>query len=685
MIRIGLKILLLNLLFSVAVNAQVQDTISTDTTQVSEVLIDQSDELIGRTINGELVRTFKGDVELRQDNIYMYCDTAVVIDNNVDAVGNVIIQQGDSVTIFADSLSYLGDIKKAYLFGDVALLKDSQKLYTDYMIYNLNTSVATYTNWAILTNDTTQLRSKIGYFYLNQDEAFFKDSVTIVDDDFELKTDTLKYNTSTGVATFLAPTLINQGTGRIYCENGYYDTKARFAEFRGNAQYLKENQKAIADVIHYDAKTETVTLIGDAEFIDDGKVANADTIRYDEKNKLTYLLGNALYVDGDKVVDSERMIYNEATENFETEGRARIVDGKQILDADNIDYQQDNAIATGDVVWIDTVEQVTINSEHLNYNKTTERIVASGGRPLMTSLIEDDTFYMSADTLVSFHENPEDSLRTMLAYKDVRILKSNMQAVADSVTYSSRDSLFELFQNPIVWSDTTQFTADTMFIQLADGKIDRIFLHQKSLILNSSDEVYYNQIKGKHITAYFMESELRRMLVEGNAESIYYALDEEKAYVGLNKTLCSRMLLYFNNNQIEEIRFYAQPKANTYPMGQVSHVGMRLEGFKWHIKKRPNDLSDLLKPRAIPIKPVKEKTDEEPTSDQEATKEVIEGEALLPEEATELLDKAKTLVDPEKIEEVVEQTKTEKENQTKAKAKAKTKEKPLDKNKKEKE
>ncbi len=652
-----LKILFFCCSFVFVAKAQVTDTIPTDTTQVSQVIIDQSEELSGKVVNGQEIRTFKGNVELRQDNVFMYCDTAVVVDNKVDAVGQVIIQQGDSITIFADSLSYLGDIKKAYLFGNVALLKENQKLHTDYLVYNLNTKVATYTNWAILTNDTTQLRSKIGYFYVQQDEAFFKDSVTIVDEDFELKTDTLKYNTSTGIATFLAPTLINQGTGRIYCESGFYDTKERLAEFRGNAQYLKEDQRATSDVIQYDAETETVTLVGDAVFIEENKVANADTIRYDEKNKLTYLLGNAHYVEGERIVDSERMIYNEATENFETEGRARIVDGVQILDADNIDYQENNAIATGNVVWVDTVENVTINSEHLNYNKETERIVASGGRPLMTSLIEEDTFYMSADTLVSFHDQPEDSLRMLLAYNDVRILKTNMQAIADSVTYSSRDSLFELFQNPIIWSDTTQFIADTMYMQLANGKIDQIYLQENALILNSPDEVFFNQIKGKDITAYFYDNELRKMLVEGNAESIYYALDEEKAYVGLNKTLCSKMLLNFDDNQIQEIRFYAQPKANTYPMGQVNHTTMRLKGFKWEVRKRPNNLEDLLKitPKLPPKEEAKEEEKEEEREDEAAVELLLENKEKLKEEVKEVIEENATPALESEVKEVLEE------------------------------
>jgi len=615
--KITLRILFFLLaLFTQTMNGygQTVPETSADTTKSDQIIIDSATKMKGLKVGGEDIKKLIGNVALRQDNIFMYCDSTFINEkeNKVDATGNIIIQQGDSLTIFSDSLSYEGDIKLAHLFYNVSLMKDSQKLFTDYLIYDLNINRATYYNWAILTNDTTQLRSKRGYFYIKQDVAYFKDSVTIVDPNFELKTDTLKYNTKTGVATFLAPTLINQADGKIYCEGGSYDTRNKQAHFEGNAQYVKGEEEAEADHMYYDGNTEKITLVGNARFNKDETIANADTITYSEKTKLTYLIGNA-HVEGDQVIDSERIIYNSDTESFTTESRSRIVDGPKILDADKIISEENAAIASGNVIWTDTIEEVTIACEHLNFNKETEKIIASGNRPLLISLIDGDSVYMSSDTLISFHKErlvetdtltgqqvfEKDSSRTMIAYPDVRILKSNLQAIADSVSYSAADSLFEFYKNPIIWSDTSQFIADTMYMLLANDKIDKILMREKALIINSPDEVYFNQIKGKNITAFFVENELRKMKVVGNAESVYYALDDLKAYVGLNKTVCSSMLLYFSNNSVDDIRFYAQPKANTYPMGQVNHTAKRLEGFRWEIDKRPNTLEDLLKIKVI--------------------------------------------------------------------------------------
>ncbi|MEZ4934897.1 MAG: hypothetical protein R2788_22555 [Saprospiraceae bacterium] len=103
------------------------------------------------------------------------------------------------------------------------------------------------------------------------------------------------------------------------------------------------------------------------------------------------------------------------------------------------------------------------------------------------------------------------------------------------------DSTFRLFRKPIIWSDTSQFTAEHIRIQLADGAIDKIFMDEKSFIVNTPDELFFNQIKGRNSIAYFDSSELRHVRVVGNAESVYYALDDAEAYIGVNKTVCSEM------------------------------------------------------------------------------------------------------------------------------------------------
>ena len=149
------------------------------------------------------------------------------------------------------------------------------------------------------------------------------------------------------------------------------------------------------------------------------------------------------------------------------------------------------------------------------------------------------------------------------------------------------------YKNPIIWSDTSQFYADTISMRLVNNKIDKIFLYNNAFIINSPDELFFNQIKGNDIIAYFVEEELRRMYVTGNAESVYFAQDDEGGYIGMNKTQASELMVYFGNNEVQRIKFIDNPTALLTPMQQIQNNQLKMEGFQWEKKRRPLKVEDL--------------------------------------------------------------------------------------------
>lgn len=764
-------LLLLLLAVGAAVPAFAQQGAPRDTSRQKEIDVDHADLFEYIQERDTVIQKLKGNVELRQDSIYMYCDTAIIKNKtNVFANGSVIIQQGDSLSVFSDSAVYDGLSRIADLFGEVIMVNGEQRLYTDRLTYNLATKLATYENGGTLTLGATQLTSRKGYYYVSDKMIFFKDSVVVIDTAFTLLADTLGFNTETRVVNFLGPTLITSDSTQLYCEDGFYDTENALAEFTRNAQYQKGDQLAMADTIRYDGNRNLYILRGNAIFQENEQVATADVIEYDQVADKTVLIGNARFRDEVQDIQADAITYDAKQETYFTRGRSRISDPPNILEADQVDYSEERGIgiAIGNVIWTDTSAELTIRCDTADYNRKTDYLKAFGGtygRPLLITVMDGDSLYMAADTLLALREAtpeaappastkpargerggtrdsltadgkgpmldslgqvppaldslgldslgqvppaqdslgqalpaqdslaavdspPKDSLaasggggpdvaeapqspllpsltdslpdlspvaaaepmatasadslakeatlpldsliagdwvalsvleavdtartdslafakaktdttaeeelpRVLRAYHDVRIYKSDMQAICDSLTYSTADSIFRLFQSPIVWADTSQFYADTIHIKLQDSKIDRIFLRNNGYIINSPDEVMFNQVKGKQITAFFEEDELRRMAVDGNAESVYYAIDEDGGYVGVNKTICSEMMLYFGDNQVERIKFFAQPKANMLPMGQVNHSEIRLEGFVWEEQYRPDSLPDL--------------------------------------------------------------------------------------------
>ncbi len=573
--------------------------IQEDTVKPSLVIIDAADTI--RSLRGDTSETMMliGNVQLHQDSLFMSCDSARKVSNNLYAYGNVILQQLDSLNVFADSLIYTGNTKHAKLIGSVILQNKDQKLYTDALSYNTGTKVAVYDQGALLTNDTTKLYSLRGTYFVNMDEVYFKDSIYIEGNDFKLYADTLKFHTKLELATFLGPTVIVlDGDSRIYCEGGYYDLANNQALFTKNAQYVKENQEATADSIFYNGQEERVTLLGDAVLTEEGKLAKAQTIVYDRISDVMILDGDGFFQDSTRTVYSEQMIYYVEDDKFITYSRANLVNPPQFLEADSIDFDNVEGIgfATGNVIWQDTSADYTIVCQHAHYTDSIGYIKAFGDRPLLINSMDDDSLYLAADTLISFeHANDQDTTRIFRAFYHVGIFKSNLQAICDSLHYSSVDSMFYLYGDPVIWSDTSQFTADSVRIKLVKNEINQIHLVQNAFILNSTDEILFNQMKGKEITAHFVEGEISKMFISGNAQSIYYVLDEEKAYLGVNETLCSSMMLRFGNNQVTDISFFRAPEATFHPIQMAKIEELKLEGFRWRTIERPNSVADIRK------------------------------------------------------------------------------------------
>ena len=546
-----------------------------------------------------------GNVELSQDSVFMFCDSATIANSTrVEAFSNIILQQGDSISGFADTLLYDGILKEADLFGRVVLANGRQKLYTDRLHYDLKTKLATYTTGATLVNDSTRLTSISGYYYADQEVAYFKDSVLVIDPKFALRADSLRFDARENRVVFIGPTRMRVDSSEIYCEAGFYDIDEDRGEFSGGAQYRKGEQTASAEQIIFDGRLSTYILQGNARVEEgEGKSAVADTIIYNRQADKTRLIGNAVAVDGKRVIQGPIVDYDGRQAAYQTLGRSLISEPPQLLEADSVRFEQTTGfgLASGRVIWQDTSQQLSILCEQALYRQEDAYLKASGGvrgRPLMKIVIESDTLYMAADTLLSTKADTTaaDSARLLQAYRDVRIFKSNLQALADSVAFSQQDELFRFFREPVIWSDTSQFTADTIFLALREEALHRIYLFNDAFIINSPDELFYNQVKGKKIEVDFVDNNLHQMFVSGNAESVYYALDEQQAYVGVNKTVCSEMKLLFENNQVNEIMFYNQPAGRLDPMGAVDHEKLRLAGFVWQKDIRPKDIDDLFGP-----------------------------------------------------------------------------------------
>ncbi len=540
-----------------------------DTSRTDRVHIIHSDIINGETIGDHDISYLVGDVQLSQDSVFIYCDSARLVDKReVAAFGNVIIQKGDSLHVFADTVLYFADTRLADLTGQVTLVHKTQQLWTTHLSYDMEHSVATYDRPAELIDSTTQLSSKRGIYWVDTRKALFLDSVVVIDPEFNLISDSLRYDVDAQQATFIAPTNIFQHGAEIYCESGYYDLHNHVAEFRDNATYRKGDQHGSADEIFYDGNVSTVRMCGNAQYTEKDQMASGDTIVYHENTGDTRIAGHAFYRDHTRQLHSPQAInYNRVSGEFSVEGRGVIAEGSRVVSADAM-YRDttagDRLNLQGNVVIRDTLAQTILESDQAEILQENGFIKAYGiKRPAFKSVVDNDTLYVTQDTLKSYEVRDTitgDTVRYLSGYRDVRIFRGTLQGLCDSIGFMGRDSVFTMYGNPVLWSDTTQFTADTIDLYLRHKALDHVVLRSNGLIITAVQDAFYNQIHGRYIVAQIDSNTLRSLQVTGNAESIYYVQDDNnQAFVGVNRVVASEIFFTFMEGKLDKITFTTRP------------------------------------------------------------------------------------------------------------------------------
>ncbi|MBI3883450.1 MAG: OstA family protein, partial [Sphingobacteriales bacterium] len=187
-----------------------------------------------------------------------------------------------------------------------------------------------------------------------------------------------------------------------------------------------------------------------------------------------------------------------------------------------------------------------------------------------------------------------DTIRYFEAFHHVRIFNDSVQSVCDSLFYSSEDSVFRMYNQPIVFSHKSQITGDTIYLYTKNQKADKIRVFENALIINKTNEQLFNQIGGRTINGYFKDGGFNYMRVKGSpAQSIFYPQDSDSAYTGMNKSKGDVIDIYFIENELNKIKFINDVDGTLYPMRQIPEEEKYLRGYKWHEGRRPKTKFEL--------------------------------------------------------------------------------------------
>lgn len=202
-------------------------------------------------------------------------------------------------------------------------------------------------------------------------------------------------------------------------------------------------------------------------------------------------------------------------------------------------------------------------------------------------------------------------IRILLGYHHFKMFKSDLQAKADSMFYNSVDSTIRCYIDPMMWAEGSQLSGDTIYLKMKHRKLYsmRMFPHAFIVNVEKEDSTHYNQVAGKQMLGYFSNNKLKRIIINGNAESIYFVRDSAKNTIqGMQRSLSTSISADFENNKVVNMGFYEKPE-NTYgPLSKFSQDDMILKGFIWKPKERPVSKEAILPSynrKRMPAKPKK--------------------------------------------------------------------------------
>ncbi|RZK24280.1 MAG: hypothetical protein EOO56_01965, partial [Hymenobacter sp.] len=246
-------------------------------------------ELQGGSFNGVKIRKLLGNVSFRQDDVFLYCDSAYqyLERNEIEAFSNVRIVQSDTMTITGDRGFYDGDRRTARMTGNVVMRDPRMTLTTAVLDYDLTRKTAFYTTGGHLTDPQNTLDSQQGFYDTNSKVFVFKRDVHLVSNDAkngqtELRNDTLTFNTVSKIAYFDGPTRIKGAQGNLYAEKGVYNTITRVSNFQRNAKIETPGYLLGGDQLVYDEGTLYGVATGHVSLISkkDNILLRGDVGRY---------------------------------------------------------------------------------------------------------------------------------------------------------------------------------------------------------------------------------------------------------------------------------------------------------------------------------------------------------------------------------------------------------------------
>jgi lipopolysaccharide export system protein LptA len=396
-----------------------------------------------------------------------------------------------------------------------------------------------------------------------------------------------------------------------------YDGNTKLAKLRTNVVFTNMETTVYTDYLDYDRAGNIAYYFNDGRVVDSTNVLTSEKGRYEVNRERITFTDEVVLVNPDYTMKTNFLVYLTIPKTAETKGLTNLIskDGNTLdaskgsfydtqaknfrffdglvetetsrVKADELLYRENEAYyeGKGDVRVLNKEREVEIFGDQGQYWEDRGYSLVHG-KALVRRYFETDTLYMTADTLIS-QDHESDSLKYLLAFSSIQLVKSQMSGIADSLSYNYSDSTIRLFQDPAIWDNRSQITADSMTFFIENEQLRKLFVKNNAFAVMTDTLINFNQMKGRSMTGLFENGDLNTLDITGNGESLYYALEGDTLVQGVNKTLSATIKMTFAEGQLKKVNYGVKPEGKFIPVQDIGEEGGKLEGFVWRKEEKP--------------------------------------------------------------------------------------------------
>lgn len=385
-------------------------------------------------------------------------------------------------------------------------------------------------------------------------------------------------------------------TATLFTDSLDYDRAANLGYYFDGGMLVDEENELTSYWGQYSPETKEALFSDSVKLVNEDYIIYADTLKYNTESKFADILGPSRIVSDSGYVHTSKGWYNTVTDDSKLLDRSEVYsnDGTKVLIGDTILYNRQTGLGEvfGDMFLEDRAQKAILRGNYGYYDEKTEYGMATD-RAYAIDYSQGDSLFVHGDTLIM---KTDSIYREVKAFYDVRFYRSDLQGVCDSLHYASADSMLYMIGDPVVWSDNNQILGNRIDIFLNDSTIEKAIVRDYALAIQKRmEEDQFNQLSGRDMTAFFRGGELYHVLVEGDAVTLYYAVQEDSTIIGLNRMESAYLEIDTENNQITKLKTYSATSGVMTPLPLLKPEETRLKEFVWLDYLRPTGPDDIFR------------------------------------------------------------------------------------------